>query len=351
MHATYKFSRLFVASWGAMGSDVIRWGILGCGAVTEVKSGPALQRASGSALVAVMRRTPALAEDYARRHGVPRWTSSARALIEDPEVSAVYVAAPPGAHLTLALAVAAAGKPAYVEKPMARSHAECTRMLSAFEAKGIPLFVAYYRRALPRFTLVRSLLEGGRLGRLTSLTYRYARERTRPAGGWRLDPAISGGGLLLDLGSHALDLFDWLLGPLLDVAGSALRSDARHRVEDVAATTFRTASGVLGTALWDFAGTGPYEDRVEIAGTEGTLRFSVFGDGPLHLTTPRGDESFPVANPAHIQEPLIQTVVDALRGRGSCPSTGASAARTSRVMDEVLSGFYGGRDDAFWERV
>src|ERR1700679_1527392 len=193
-----------------MNRDLIRWGILGCGAVTEVKSGPALQRAAGSALVSVMRRTPGLAEDYARRHGVPRWTDSARALIEDPEVSAVYVAAPPGAHLELALAVAAAGKPAYVEKPMARSHAECARMVAAFADRGLPLFVAYYRRALPRFTLVRSLLDTGRIGDPRSLVYRYVRARGRtPAGDWRLDPAISGGGLLLDLGSHALDLFDW----------------------------------------------------------------------------------------------------------------------------------------------
>jgi hypothetical protein len=115
--------------------------------------------------------------------------------------------------------------------------------------------------------------------------------------------------------------------------------------------TFRTASGVVGTALWDFAGPGPHEDRVEIGGTEGTVRFSVFGDDPLRLATPGGEETFPVANPPHIQEPLVQTVVDALRGKGVCPSTGESAARTSRVMDQVLSAYYGGRDDAFWERV
>jgi len=159
--------------------DLIRWGILGCGDVTEVKSGPALARAEGSALVAVMRRTPHLAEDYARRHGVPRWFESAQELIRDPDVDAVYIAAPPGAHLELALAVAAAGKPAYVEKPMARSHAECHRMNQAFAAAGVPLFVAYYRRALPRFLRVQALIAEGRIGRPASLAYRYARPRQR----------------------------------------------------------------------------------------------------------------------------------------------------------------------------
>jgi 1,5-anhydro-D-fructose reductase (1,5-anhydro-D-mannitol-forming) len=333
--------------------DTIRWGILGCGDVTEVKSGPALAQAEGSALVAVMRRTPHLAEDYARRHGVPRWYSSARDLIEDPGVDAVYVATPPGAHLDLALAVAAAGKPAYVEKPMARNHAECRRMVEAFAAAGLPLFVAYYRRALPRFEKARALLAEGRIGRPTSLTYRcHARPRHGGPDAWRIDPARSGGGLFLDLGCHALDLFDWLLGPLADVAGSARRASLEPGVvEDVVTMSFRAESGVLGVAMWDFAGASPHEDRVELGGTEGLLRFSVFGDDPIRLVTAAGaEESFAAPNPRHIQAPLIQTIVDALRGKGSCPSTGETAARTSLVMDTVLGRFYGGRDDAFWER-
>lgn len=335
--------------------DVIRWGILGCGAVTEVKSGPALAQAEGSALVAVMRRTPHLAEDYARRHGVPRWYSRAEDLILDPEVDAVYVAAPPGAHLELALAVAAAGKPAYVEKPMARNHAECRRMNEAFAAAGVPLFVAYYRRALPRFAKVRALLEEGRIGRPSSLSYRYTRSRHRSLGidPWRLDPERSGGGLFLDLGSHALDLFDWLLGPLGQVSGTAARRSLdRGVVEDVVAMSFRTPAGVPGVALWDFAGVEPHQDLVEIGGTDGVLRFAIFGDAPIEVLTPgRGDETFMIGLPTPIQGPLIQSVVDALRHKGTCPSTGETAARTSRVMDEVLVDFYGGRDDAFWERM
>src|SRR4051794_19319723 len=127
----------------------IRWGIIGCGDVTEVKSGPALQQAAGSALVAVMRRDAERAKDYARRHGVPRWYADADALIGDPEVDAVYVATPPSSHMDYAVRVAAAGKPAYVEKPMARNFDECRRMIDACRAArggaGGPLFVAYYR--------------------------------------------------------------------------------------------------------------------------------------------------------------------------------------------------------------
>src|SRR3954468_2626810 len=141
--------------------STIRWGIVGCGDVTEVKSGPGFQKAEGSELVAVMRRDAAKAQDYARRHGVQRAYDRAEDLIADPQVDAVYVATPPSTHAELALAVAAAGKPCLVEKPMARNHAECLQMVEVFAAQGLPLWVAYYRRALPRFVLVRDLLADG----------------------------------------------------------------------------------------------------------------------------------------------------------------------------------------------
>ncbi|HQP36635.1 MAG TPA: Gfo/Idh/MocA family oxidoreductase, partial [Polyangiaceae bacterium] len=100
-------------------SRVIRWGMIGCGDVTERKSGPAFQKARESALVAVASRSPERAKDWALRHGVGRWHADAQALIDDPEVDIVYVATPPSSHAELALRCAAAGKPAYVEKPMA----------------------------------------------------------------------------------------------------------------------------------------------------------------------------------------------------------------------------------------
>jgi len=97
----------------------IHWGIIGCGDVTELKSGPAFQKVPGSKLVAVMRRNADLARDYAKRHGVARWYSDASELINDPQVDAVYVATPPDSHALYAIQAMKAGKPVYVEKPMA----------------------------------------------------------------------------------------------------------------------------------------------------------------------------------------------------------------------------------------
>lgn len=162
------------------GMRVIRWGIIGCGDVCEVKSGPAFQKADGSALVAVMRRDGAKAADFARRHGVPRWYDDAAALVADPEVDAVYVATPPSTHAQHTLLAARAGKPVYVEKPMAPTRAACDEMRAACAAAGVPLFVAYYRRALPRFVKVRELLAAGAVGAVRAVSVTHW-QRPEPA--------------------------------------------------------------------------------------------------------------------------------------------------------------------------
>jgi 1,5-anhydro-D-fructose reductase (1,5-anhydro-D-mannitol-forming) len=339
----------------------VRWGIIGCGAVCEVKSGPALYKCADSELVIVMRRDRARAADFARRHGVANFSDDARAVVEDPRVNAVYVATPPGSHLEYALATAAAGKPCYVEKPMARNARECHRMVETFEAKGLPLFVAYYRRALPRFTRVRQLLEQGRLGVVRSVSHVYqgrARSENQPGtgpplAGWREEVANAGGGLFVDLGSHVVDLIDFLCGPLDNVQGHAARR-ARPPglaiVEDTVAAAFATQSGALGTLMYSFH-TAKAVDRMEIVGDRGRLVFSVFGTEPIQGYFEHGPETLVPPHPEHMQQPLVQAIVDELLKRGpGCPSTARTALRASAVMDRILSGYYGGRDDDFWNR-
>ncbi|MEO7235387.1 MAG: Gfo/Idh/MocA family oxidoreductase [Lapillicoccus sp.] len=321
--------------------DRVRWGIIGVGDVTERKSGPGFQQAERSELVAVMRRNGALAADYARRHGVPRSYSDADDLIGDPEVDAVYVATPPDAHRDYVLRVAAAGKQVYVEKPMARCAAECEDMIAACERAGVGLFVAYYRRAMPRFATVKELLDSGRIGEPRSVAVRNERpgvddETADP--GWRVDPAVSGGGYFVDVGSHTLDLLDWLLGPVTHASGAAVNRGGRYLAEDVVTAAFSFASGVEGVGTWN-DDSFRYADQVEIVGTAGLLSFSCFADEPLRLVTARGEEEIRAPYPQVVQLPLIQAVVDALTGRGEAPSDGHSALRTARVIDTLLSGY------------
>jgi predicted dehydrogenase len=322
--------------------DRIRWGIIGCGEVTEVKSGPALQKARGSALVAVMRRDAARAEDYARRHGVPRWYTDADALVADPGVDAVYVATPPSSHLRYTRLAARAGKPVYVEKPMALDHAECRAMIEACAAAGVPLFTAYYRRALPRFLRIKALLDAGAIGTIRAVAIQMCRAYAPPAGPppWRVDPAVAGGGLFVDLASHQLDLLDFFLGPITAAEGVAANQGGLYAAEDVVAATFGWETGVRGAGLWSFSAWGD-TDRTEIVGTRGRLLYATFGEAPVILETDAGLESLDLPLPAHAQQPLIQTIVDELlTGTPSCPSTAASAARTTRIIDTLLAGFY-----------
>ncbi|MHB0935423.1 MAG: Gfo/Idh/MocA family protein [Armatimonadota bacterium] len=320
--------------------NTIHWGIIGCGNVTEVKSGPGFQQAEGSALVAVMRRDGEKARDYAQRHGVPRWYDDAEKLIHDPEVDAVYVATPPSTHAEYTIRAAQAGKPVYVEKPMARDAGECRRMIAACKQAGVPLFVAYYRRALPRFLKVKDLLEAGAIGtpRFVTVTQYYAPGDYDPAHlPWRVVPEIAGAGIFLDLASHTLDILDFLLGPVAEAKGMAQNQAGLYPAEDCVAAALTFESGALGTGLWCF--TAYNEDAVdtnEIVGSKGKLRFSTFGTEPIELATADGVSLHPAPTPPHIQQPLIQTIVNDLNGIGSCPSTGDTATRTSEVMDAIL---------------
>jgi predicted dehydrogenase len=288
-----------------------------------------------------MRRSGDLAADYARRHHVPRWYDDADELINDPGVDTVYVATPPDSHREYVARIAQAGKPVYVEKPMARTAVECEEMISACDEAGVGLFVAYYRRAMPRFVRVKELLDSGRIGQLRSVSIRN--ERPAASGGadqegWRVDPEISGGGHFVDLGSHILDLLDWLLGPVTHVAGVAKNRGGRYRAEDLVTGVFSFGSGVEGVGVWNYD-SFQHQDQIEVIGTAGALRFSCFAETPLQLLTAGGVENIKAPYPETAQLPLIQAVVNALTGHGESPSTGRSAVRTARVIDSLLSDY------------
>jgi 1,5-anhydro-D-fructose reductase (1,5-anhydro-D-mannitol-forming) len=321
--------------------DTVRWGIIGCGNVTEIKSGPAFRKIAHSELAAVMRRDGAKARDYAHRHGVRTWYDDAQKLIDDANVDAIYVATPPSTHKQYALAAIAAGKPVYIEKPMAMNAAECEEITRAGTAANVPVFVAYYRRRLPRFLKVQELLREGAIGavRLVNVLVCAPHEaRYRDAANlpWHVRPEISGGGLFVDIGCHTLDLLDSLLGPITSVRGHVSNQLRAYPAEDSVAVAFAFGNGVLGTGSWNF-GSYTNEDRVEIIGDAGRLVFATFGDTPVRLDNRSGTREYALPNPPHIQQPLIETIVAELRGEiGACPSTAVSGTRTSWVMDQVL---------------
>jgi predicted dehydrogenase len=324
--------------------STVNWGIIGCGNVTELKSGPAFNLVHNSRLVAVMRRNADKAKDYANRHNVPKWYGSAEELINDPHINAVYVATPPSTHAGYAIRVMKAGKPVYVEKPMALNTSECEEMLKVSRETGQLLFVAYYRRALPYFLKIKELIENGTIGNLLyfnlCLQNPAKPEEINQSGniGWRVDPSISGGGHFHDLASHQIDYLEYLLGPVDSVKSFATNRSGLYKPDDTIVANFRFKSGVTGTGSWCF--TVPpilKKDQTEIVGSKGRIIFTFFGKPDLIIESENYSDQLNIPHPPHIQQPLIELVVKNILGKGTSPSTGETGIRTTMIMDRIIS--------------
>lgn len=328
---------------------IIKWGFIGCGEVAERKSGPAFSDVDGSSVVAVMSRQAAHARSYAERHAIPRWYTDAQELIDDPEVDAVYVATPPSSHATFAIMAMKAGKPVYVEKPLAASYDDCVRVNRISEQTGVPCFVAYYRRYLPYFQRVRQIVERGQIGTILNVQVRYTeplRQLDRElieAGDelpWRLQPDIAGGGYFYDMAPHQLDLLQDMFGVILEARGIRANRGGFYDAEDSVSACFRFENGLPGSGSWCYAAhESAREDCIEIIGTRGQVSFSVFDYRPIRLQTSGSDEYIQVPNPPYVQYPLIKSVIEHLQGLGVCTCTSVSATPVNWVMDRILGKF------------
>jgi 1,5-anhydro-D-fructose reductase (1,5-anhydro-D-mannitol-forming) len=322
----------------------IRWGMIGCGDVAEVKSGPGFYKAANSTLVAVMRRNGRLAEDFARRHGVPRWHDDADAILRAGDIDAVYIATLTNTHHEYTLRCAAAGKPVYVEKPMAMNHAQCLEMVEACRAARVPLWIGYYRRALPRFLAVRDLIASDAIGEVRAvITRQFTRLPAKevlsgPTLPWRIDPSLSGGGFFFEMVCHTFDILDFLFGPIESVHGFADNQARAYAPEDIVTASYRFATGVYGSGTWCFAADFD-EELNEIVGANGRLRFSTFAPVPIVIARADKVEEIPIGDPPHVHQPMIQSIVNELNGEGRASSTGETAARTAWVMEQLLAAF------------
>ena len=336
----------------------VRWGVIGVGDVCEVKSAPAMNLIEGSKLVAVMRRDGEKAADYAQRHGVPKWYDDADALINDPEINAIYIATPPNMHEFYTLKAATAGKAVYVEKPMARTHQECLNMVAACEKAGVPLFVAYYRRCLPVFQKVKELLDNGVIGDVRFVDIKIHKplqpdivQASGKPNNWRIEPEVAGGGYFYDLGSHQLDLMDYFFGAIEKAHGFATNQAGQYLAEDLVLGTFQFVprnpygkNSILGQGSWCFNAPLPTvseqasseTEMITIYGSKGEIAFPCFSNFHISLKIDGKRKKITTFDmPKHVQQPLIQTIVDALQGKGICPSTGISGARTNWVLEQI----------------
>lgn len=321
----------------------IGWGFIGCGEVTEKKSGPAFNEVSGSHVVAVMSRNAEKAESYAKRHNIKKWYTDPLELINDPEINAIYIATPPSSHATFAIMAMKAGKPVYIEKPLAASYEDCARINRISELTGVPCFVAYYRRYLPYFQKVKQIIQSGVIGTPANVQIRFSvppRDLDYKSNGslpWRLQPDIAGGGYFYDLAPHQLDLIQDIFGVITRAHGYCSNMAKLYKAEDTISACFYFENGLPGSGSWCFVGhQSAKEDRIEVIGEKGMLSFSVYNYSPIQLVTSQGRSSIVVPNPPYVQLPIIRSVIEHLQGIGICECTSVSATPVNWVMDRIL---------------
>jgi predicted dehydrogenase len=320
----------------------IIWGIIGCGDVTELKSGPAFNKVPNSSLVAVMRRNSVKAAGYAKRHHVARWYNDANKLINDPEVNAIYIATPPSSHEEYTIAAINAGKPVYVEKPMALNYAAAQKMARAAAEKNVKLVVAHYRREWPLFKKLKELVNGKAIGdiRLARLQfYKPAQteaELAEEKNAWRVNPAIAGGGLFHDLAPHQLDIMYHLFGPAKKNTGIATNQGNSHQADDMVAGNILFENNIAFSGAWCF-NAAEQSDHCEIIGSEGKLRFSFFSSNSIELISGNKTTSFNFDTLQHVQQPMIQKTVQYFLGEADNPCNAEEGAEIMRWMQEFVN--------------
>ena len=321
----------------------IQWGIIGCGEVTEIKSGPAFNKIPHSHLYAVMRRNKDKAKDYAARHNVPRWYDDAYALIADPQVNAVYVATPPSSHEEYAVAAINAGKHVYLEKPMCMDAASAKRIADAAKSSNVKLSIAHYRRQLPLFKKIKQLLDEKYIGDILYASLELfqpvkAKGFEPTPQYWRLDPAVSGGGLFHDLSPHQLDLMLYFFGKSAYAGGTSLNQGDFYKADDMVAGTVRFDNGTVMNGVWCF--TVPEQeakDNCTFIGSEGSMQFSIFTMEHLSIMKKGTKEEIRFDPVAHVQQPMITAVVDHFLGEAPNPCSGDEGVTVMEMIDGFTS--------------
>lgn len=319
--------------------NTIRWGMIGCGSVTELKSGPAFNKVLNSKLMAVMRRDAQKVKDYAHRHQVPYYFTDANELIHHPEVDAVYIATPPKYHEEYAIAAMQAGKPVYVEKPMALNVDACLRMEAFSKKSGVKMVVAHYRRALPLFIEVKRLLASNAIGKITEVRIEMLKQsggNLNPNENWRIDPKVAGAGYFYDLAPHQLDLVFYFFGSAISYQGKSSNQAGLYQAEDTVTGTMLLENNIKFKGDWCFcAAEGQDKDVFEIIGSEGKISFPVFGHD-ITLEQSGVTKIIHFDPPMHNQQNLIAQIVSYFLGTGTNPCSAEDALQSMRVMENFV---------------
>lgn len=318
----------------------IKWGIIGCGDVAEIKSGPAFQKVANSKLVAVMRRNKAKSEDFAKRHNVPFFYDTIDDIINHPDINAIYIATPPSSHLEIAKQCLNAGKFVYLEKPMTINADEAVELEKIITGNN-KIVIAHYRRNLPAFQKVKELLNKNSIGKIHFADITILQSTTnniiaKTEDNWRLKPETSGGGYFHDIAPHQIDLMLHYFGKIKDAQGFAIATK-NNKVADIVNGIINFENGVQFRGIWNFiASEKDVNDQCVIYGENGTITFSFYGK-KVFLNTTDKIEVFSFENPAHVQQPLIEQTVKYFLGKAKNPCTVKDGADVMKILDKFTT--------------
>lgn len=315
----------------------INWGIIGCGDVTEIKSGPAFSKITGSSLYMVMRRNEKKVKDYARRHNVDRYTTDYFKLLHDPKINAIYIATPPNMHCFYTLEAAKHKKIVYVEKPMSTSVRDCKKMIEACRENKVPLYVAYYRRGQKKFKTIKKIIESGEIGKNISFYYSFTCTKPihNPERSWLLDKKIAGEGLLYDIGSHMIDTALFLFGDYAYAQGISHKQSDNLDFSDIVSGIIKFKNGIQGCIQLSFD-SNEQIDKFKVVGEKGSISFSVMSNDPIVLISDGKEKIIEFEPIQHVQMPYIKDVIDDIRGMNILEREGLYGLRTQEIL-EVFS--------------
>ncbi len=322
----------------------VNWGMIGCGAVTEVKSGPGLYKSENSNLVAVYSDVYERACDYTKRHNIKKAYEKVEDLLSDDEVDVIYIATPPKFHKSYAIKVLEAGKIPYIEKPVAMNYEEALEVKAVAEKVNLPVYVAFYRRGLEKFIKIKELLDKKEIG---DVRYVYVTQimpveecelkpETQP---WRVNPVISGGGKFLDMAVHVLDCLEFYFGEMEMLTGIVENKGGYYEADDTVVANFKFKNGVVGNGTWCYVADDNV-NKVEIVGDKGRIVYDGLSSKRFTLIKDGNEETFEFEEPEHVSMPYQQDIVNELIGKKKSYANFEEALNLVKMTDMLLEEYY-----------
>ncbi|MBR2374123.1 MAG: Gfo/Idh/MocA family oxidoreductase [Lentisphaeria bacterium] len=340
-------------------SEKVRVGIIGIGTIGSVHAN-AYAKVDNVEVVALCDILPDRLAEKAKVHNVAKTYADYNELLADPEIDAVSVCVPNNMHAPIAIAALNAGKHVMLEKPMTLSAELGKQILAARDKAGKQLQMGMVWRQKPQARLVKEIVENGRLGDVYQIRVRLIRRRGIPGlGGWFTTKAMSGGGGLIDIAVHFLDLVMWLSGKwnptkvsaktyskfgspiadyhFVDMWAGPPKADGTFDVDDYATGMVRFGSETTLTFEVAWACNAQDESYVELLGTKGGVKISLDSDPVLHteidnriadvtLKYNKKDEAF---------ADELQKFANAVQGKGVVPATGEEGVVAMKLLDAI----------------